>query len=581
MTLKTQFSYGCFNLRQPFLFIIVFVLFFFQSCSEKAPIDELEKTLIDVNGIEVSVNEFQSRYVRRLIQTGQNDTKTGRYLFLNELIDNLVLADKSNERDLLDDPIYLKALKYRERKSMIDYYFIDEMDKLIDTPTDEEVRMAYAKKQRKVYVRQLFSINEADLREPYQRLENGESFVDVANDYFETQQYDSLAGYLGPVTYFGVDDAFAEAAFSTNQGEYSKPVRSLFGYHIVYVEFIEFPAILAEDEYQVRKPGISSQVKLRKQRLVSNSYVRDLMSTLLVEVDVENLKILRESIGNMSEDQIINATENIEQESNFWDDQRIGSLSESLDNNTILATYLLKGERLEFTFQDYLEWLPYLPFNESKNRTGASLGRALRNEVFYQLADQEEYSNDERVVREVQSRGYDVLSQLYQTELAIEAVSDTTSIEVPSSFKQRLISNKVVQIRASYWKIPVANVKEAEEIKADINSGGLPISYDNYKNIEYRIIDPTNTDYTLVRKGVIGMPVIANSASEGWMVFKLVERDVEDVNIETRVGNLETRYKVYDRINSEVEMLREQATIKVDTLLFDEIYELNKKKETE
>ncbi len=305
------------------------------------------------------------------------------------------------------------------------------------------------------------------------------------------------------------------------------------------------------------------------------------MSTLLVEVDVENLKILRESIGNMSEDQIIDATENIEQESNFWDDQRIGSLSESLDNNTILATYLLKGERLEFTFQDYLEWLPYLPFNESKNRTGASLGRALRNEVFYQLADQEEYSNDERVVREVQSRGYDVLSQLYQTELAIEAVSDTTSIEVPSSFKQRLISNKEVQIRASYWKIPVANVKEAEEIKADINSGGLPISYDNYKNVKYRIIDPTNTDYTLVRKGVIGMPVIANSASEGWMVFKLIERDVEDVNIETRVGNLETRYKVYDRINSEVEMLREQATIKVDTLLFDEIYELNKKKETE
>lgn len=568
-------------MRQPFLFIIVLALFFFQSCSEKPPIDELEKTLIDVNGIEVSVNEFQSRYVRRLIQTGQNDTKIGRYLFLNELIDNLVLANKSNERNLLDDPIYLKALEYKEQKSMIDYYFIDQMDKLIEAPTDEEVRMAYAKKERKVYVRQLFSINEADLMEPYQRLENGVSFVDVANDYFETQQYDSLAGYLGPVTYFGVDDAFAEAAFSTNQGEYSKPVRSLFGYHIVYVEFIEFPAILAEDEYQVRKSGISSQVKLRKQRLVSNSYVRDLMSTLLVEVDVENLKNLRESIDNMSEDQIIDATENIEQESNFWDDQRIGSLSESLDNNTILATYLLKGERLEFTFQDYLEWLPYLPFNESKNRTGASLGRALRNEVFYQLADQEEYSYDERVVREVQSRGYDVLSQLYQTELAIEAVSDTTSIEVPSSFIERLINNKEVQIRARYWKISVATVKEAEEIKNDINSGGLPISYDNYENVEYRIIDPTNSDYTLVRKGVVGMAVIANSAAESWMVFKLIERDVEDVNIETRVGNLETRYKVYNRINSEVEQLREQATIKVDTLLFDEIYELNKKKETE
>lgn len=578
---KLLFECGCFNLRQPFFFLVVISLITIQSCSDKKTVDELSQTLFEVNGIEMSVNDFQSKYVRRLINTGQNDTKSGRYQFMNELIDNLVLADKSDEKNVLDDPIYLKALEYQERKSMIDYYFIDRMDERISPPSDEEVRRAYAKKQRKVYVRQLFSINESDLNEPYQRLENGEDFVDVANDYFETTEYDSLAGYLGPITYFGVDDAFAEAAYSTNQGEYSKPVRSLFGYHIVYVEYIEFPAMLTEDGYKFAKPGISSQVKLRKQRLVSNSYVRDLMSTLLVEVEEENLKMLRESIGNMSADQIIDATQEIEQESNFWDDQRIGSLSESFDRSTVLATYLLKGERVDFTFDDYLIWLPYLPFNESKNRTGASLGRALRNEVFYQLAEQEDYSTDDRVENEVRNRGYDVLSELYQTELAIEAVSDTTSLEVPASFRERLIRNKQVQIRASYWKIPVASVKEAEEIKDDINAGTLPLSYDTYSEIDYRIIDPTNNDYSLVRKGIIGMPVIANSATEGWMVFHLNERDTEDVNIETRVGNLETRYKVFNRINNEVEMLREKAIIKVDTLLFDKIYELKKNRESE
>lgn len=572
---------GCFKLKQPFFFILGLVFLFSLSCSEQVNQDELDQTLIEVNGIEISVDNFQSRYIRRLIQTGQNDTKVGRYQFMNELIDKLVLADKSNEKGLLDDPIYLKALEYQERKSMIDHYFVDRMDELIEAPTDDEVRLAFAKKQRKVYVRQLFSIREADLRGPYQRLENGDDFVDVANDYFETAEYDSLAGYLGPVTYFGVDDAFAEAAFSINQGEYSKPIRSMFGYHIVYVEYIEFPAMLAEDEYQLRKPGISSQVKLRKQRLVSNSYVRDLMSTLLVEVDAENLKKLRESIANMSEDQILDATENQEQESNFWDDQRIGSLSESLDRSTILATYLLKGERAEFTFEDYLKWLPYLPFNESRNRTGASLGRALRNEVFYQLADQEDYSNNEHVINEVTNRGYDVLSELYQIELAREAVSDTNSIEVPISFRERLIRNKQIQIRASYWKIPVASVQEAKEVKEDINSGGIPISYDDYVKIDYQIIDPTNNDYSLVRNGLIGLPTIANSSSEGWMVFNLIERDAQDITNLTRVGNLETRYKVFNKINSEVERLRQEASIKVDTLLFDEVYELNKRKKSE
>lgn len=581
MSLKLLLEYGCFNLRQPFFFILVLSLFIIQSCTDKKSTDELSQTLFEVNGIEMSVNDFQSKYVRRLIQTGQNDTKAGRYRYLNELIDNLVLADKSDEKGLLDDPIYLKALEYQERKSMMDYYFIDRMEERIEPPTDEEVRLAFAKKQRKVYVRQLFSLKESDLEEPYQRLESGENFVDVANDYFETSEYDSLAGYLGPISYFGVDDAFAEAAFSTNQGEYSKPVRSLFGYHIVYVEFIEFPAMITEDEYQYRKPGITSQVRLRKQKLVSNSYVRDLMSTLLVEVDAENLASLRVSIGNMSEDQILDTTQEPEQESNFWDDERIGSLSQSLDQNTVLATYLLKGERVEFTFGNYLSWLPYLPFNESKNRTGASLGRALRNEVFYQLAEDEDYSGDERVENEVRKRGYDVLSDLYQTELAIEAVSDSTSIEVPASFRERLIRNRQVQIRASYWKIPVSTVKEAEEVKEDINAGGLPISYDSYNKVDYKIIDPTNEDYSLVRKGIVGMPVIGNSVSEGWMVFQLNERDIEEINSQTIVDNLETRYKVFNRISSEVERLRAQAIIKVDTLLFDEIYELKKEKESE
>ena len=581
MYLFSLLKSGCFNLRQPFFFLVVISASVFTSCSREAPVDELDRTLFEVNGITVSVNDFQSKYVRRLIQTGRNDTKAGRYQFMNEMIDNLVLADKSDTKGLLDHPIYLKALEYQEQKSMIDYYFIDQMEEQIDPPTDDEVRLAYAKKERKVYVRQLFSLREEDLTEPFQRLENGESFVDVANDYFETEEYDSLAGYLGPVKYFGVDDAFAEAAFSTNQGEYTKPVRSQLGYHIIYVEYIEFPAMLAEDDYQYRKQGIMSQVRLRKQRLVSNNYVRDLMSSLLVEVDAESLKSLRESISNISEDQILNATQESEQESNFWDDQRIANLSTSLDQNTVLASFVLKGERTEFTFGDYLKWLPYLPFNESKNRTGASLGRALRNEVFHKLAKQEDYSNDERVVNEIRKRGYDVLSELYQTELAKEAVRDTTSVEVPKSFKERLIRNREVQVKASYWKIPVASLKEAEAMKNDIASGGLPISYDNYTEIEFGIIDPTNEDYSLVRKGLLRMPVIANSPAEGWMVFHLNEREIEDINIDMLVENLETRYKVFSRINNEIEELRNQAQITVDTLLFDEIYELKKKRESE
>lgn len=395
---------GCFRLRQPLLFALILTLFI--ACKKETVHRDYE-VLFEVNGIERTVFDFENNYVEHLIKTGRNDTRKERYDFLNQMIDNLVLADAADERGLLDHPTYLGALYFQERKSMMDFYFVDEMGRLIDPPTDEEVRLAYAKKQRKVYVRQLFSMQEEELFEPYERLKNGEDFVDVANDFFETEEYDEFAGYLGPVSYFGVDDAFAEAAFSTNEGEFTSPVRTRFGYHIIFIEYIEFPAMLAEDDYQYRKPGISSQVQLRKQQLVSNDYVRNLMGSLSVEPDAENLSALREVILQLDGDEITNTSSTNENQTGQWTDNRLEELEASFDNETVLATYVFGGERVDFTFADYLNWLPYLPFIESKNRTGASVGRGMRNEVLFKIAEKEGYENDDRVVGKVKERGYE------------------------------------------------------------------------------------------------------------------------------------------------------------------------------
>tara|TARA_R110000868_G_scaffold368227_4_gene631271 strand:- start:2562 stop:4313 length:1752 start_codon:yes stop_codon:yes gene_type:complete len=579
MSIKYLVKNGCSFLRQPFFFIVVFIVLLTSSCENKALTDSDEEVLFEVNDIAYSVFDFESKYVEHLINTGRNDTKVERYSFLNEMIDNLVLALESKEKGNLDDPIYKSAVNFQKRKSMMDFYFMDEMDKIIEQSTDDELRLAYAKRQRKVYVRHLFSLKEADLFEPYQRLERGDNFVDVANDYYETSVYDSTAGFLGQISYFGADDAFAEAAYSTNQGEYTKPIRSLYGYHIIYIEYIEFPAMLTEDEYQYRKSGLKSQVRLRKQKLVSNTYVRDLMSTLLVEVDAENLKSLKEAILNLSSEQLLNTTQNDEQESDFWDDQRLNELEASLDNNTVLATYLMGGERITFTFGDYLKWLPYLSFVESKNRTGASIGRGLRNQVLFQLAENDNYDRDERVLHQVKKRGYDVLSDIYQYQITKDALSDEESVTVPESFKNRLIKNKQLEIKADYWKVIANDLNEAKEIKTDIDNGGLAISYDSYIERDFTVINPSESDYSLIKKAKLGVPTLAHSSEEGWFVLNLNERTINDIGNGTEVENLEKRFKVYRNVNNKIIDLREKAEIKVDTLLFNDIYDLTKKKE--
>ncbi len=563
---------GCFLWKQPFFFCLL--ASFAISCSNQEKIHRDYEVLFEVNGIERTVFDFESQYVEYLIQNGQNDSKVRRYAFMNEMIDEILLAEEASQIGFLDHPTYLGALTFQERKSMMDIYFVDEMDALLEPPTDEELRLAFDKKNRKVYVRQLFSMFEEDLVEPLNRLKAGENFVDVANDFYETTEYDSLAGYLGPISYFGVEDAFAEAAFSTYQGEFTDPIRSKFGFHIIYVEYIEFPAMLAEDEYQYRLEGLTSQVRLRNQSLVSNDYVRNLMSTLLVEGNSENLSSLMEVIQNIDSDRIVNTRQTQESPVERWGDRRLDELRASFPEDAVLATYVFGGNKTEFTFSDYLNWLPYLSFIESKERTGASVGRALRNEVLYKIADQKGYREDERVEDRVERRGYEILSELYQYEMTLDALADTSEIIVPRSFRNRLIDDKEFLVQAAYWRILAPDVRTAESIQKSIREGADPKSFENYLEQEYATIERTDKYYSLLDRGLLETPVISRSSVDGWMVLYISERNIELINTSTSVDDIETRYRVYDKVLTEISRLRSMAEIRIDSVLFDDIYEV-------
>lgn len=577
MTFHFHTNNGCFGLKQPLFFILIALLI--NNCSNQETTDRDNKVLFQVNGIERTVHDFESNYVDHLIKTGSNDSKKERFAYLNKMIDELILAESAGNKGLLDHPKYQNALKFQERKSMMDVYFLDQMSERIEPPTDEELRLAYDKKKRDVYVRHLFSLNEEELLEPYQRLKAGESFVDVANDFYETAFFDSTAGYLGKISYFGVDHAFAEAAFSTNEGDFTAPVRSRYGYHIIYVEYLTRPAMHAEDDFQYRKEGLTSQVRLRKQQLVSDSYVRELMESLDVKGNRDNLAALNDAIVSVEGDEILLTQNELEKGITIWSDDRLAALEASFPNEAVLASFVLGGERVDFTFGDYLKWLPYLSFEESKIRTGASVGRAMRNEVLYQLADKDGYASDDRVVKRVKDRGYEILSDLYQFKLTQEALADTHSVEVPDDFRNRFIRDRKVEIDTKYWKIPANDVEEARKLRERVANGDSPVQFDGYKAIEAKNMNFSNDDYEIIRKGIVNMPVVAHTKNEGWLVLNILEREVKELSTTTSVNNLETRYKVYENIYHEVDSLRSAATVVVDTTLFNDIYEVWKKTE--
>ena len=543
-------------------------------CTEPSYIDRDFLVLFSVDGVERTVYDFESSYVAHLISTGKNDSNNEREVHLAKMIDDILLANSAINKGLKNHPIYQAAVDYQKRKSMIDNYFVDEMDEKLEPLTDDEIRLAYAKKQRTVYVRHLYSKNKDEIQQAYDSLESGKNFVDLANKFYETLDYDSSAGYLGPVNYFGVDDVFAEAAYSTNEGEYSKPIRTRLGYHIIFVDHITFPAILAEDEYQYRKQGIESQLRLRKQQLISNDYIYELMSELDVQTNTQNLIELREIISNLDNNSIVQETVNPENSEVIWTDNRIKKLTNSFDGNAVLTTYELDGQLQVFSFGEYLNWLPYLSFQESKLRLGASVGRGLRNQVLYELAQKRNYDEDDRVKQKVEKRAVEILSELNQYQMSIQAIKDTTFLIVPESFRDRLISSKNLLLQAEYWKIPVSSMEEAMSVKNKIEQGISPIVYPGYQRVDFSSIDNSESDYDLVRKSLIETPIIASSSQTGWMVIQVNKREITEIDTETNVNNLQRSFKVFSKIQTELDSLRSQANIDINTELFEEMYKI-------
>jgi len=74
---------------------------------------------------------------------------------------------------------------------------------------------------------------EAKINEAYQKLQNGEDFAKIAMDYSDDK---ASAKRGGELPWFGTGrmvPEFESAAFDAKAGEYTKPFRSAFGFHII------------------------------------------------------------------------------------------------------------------------------------------------------------------------------------------------------------------------------------------------------------------------------------------------------------------------------------------------------------
>ena len=156
---------------------------------------------------------------------------------VQQLADQQMLADAAEKAGLEKSPNVELALKNQRRATLADAYMTDAMVKGI---TEEEVQKAYEAKFAKaepveeVRASHILVAEEAKAKDLKKQLDEGADFAKLAAEH-GTDGTKTRGGDLGYFVKEQMVPEFANAAFALEKGAISDPVKSPFGWHLIYV----------------------------------------------------------------------------------------------------------------------------------------------------------------------------------------------------------------------------------------------------------------------------------------------------------------------------------------------------------
>jgi peptidyl-prolyl cis-trans isomerase C len=529
--------------------------------SDDQPNDEY--TVATVDGEQITARWYRQTYFDFLVRSGANDTRGNRYLHLDNLIDIHLMAAEARRRGMAEDSLARVFFRRERKQALGGRFYEEELLETVDPLTDEEIRRAFSLWKSTVEVRHLFYLDPDSADAAYGRLQAGRGFLEEARDCYGLAEIDSSAGFLGPISYFMVDDAFAEAAFSLQAGEYSRPVKSRLGYHIIRAERVIRSPLLTESEYQTRKGGIGKRARIRKTRLAGDRFVRDYMEGVNVTVNapaVRALNVFLREAETHAERQPVPLTGS-EQDSDYR--------YSSLDPDAPLATYTWQGQERTFTLADYVFWLPTLPYAERRSRTGASIGRAIRNEVFAAEGERLGY-DDAQLERSVRREGALFLARRLRDQLRADTTVRPTEEQLREAFERFGLDQREL-VTADFWMIPAESVEEAERLRSAISAGADPAQYEGFTRLVNADLEMQSSELRyFVRQAPMARTTVVGLSDNRWIVLHVSRRESRTPDFEDSRPTLERRLQPYIAEYNLLRELRSAATMEVDTTRFEQ-----------
>lgn len=194
-------------------------------------------------------------------------TPEGQRRSLDYVVNIYVLAAEAEKQGLDKAPEVQKLLDFTN-KDLLARLYLDRMSKDLPAPSDKDA-LSYFEKNRdqyttpeSVHLHHILVETEKEAKTVLEKLKKGEKFADVAGKVSICPSK-SKGGDLDWLPKGSLVPEIEEAAFTVKSGQITGPIKSKFGYHVIFVEDRK-PA--QESTFEQSKDYIVEQLRFQSQQ---------------------------------------------------------------------------------------------------------------------------------------------------------------------------------------------------------------------------------------------------------------------------------------------------------------------------
>ena len=381
-----------FTFKKNKLIVLITSLLFIGFLTAWIPDKVEDKVVAKFGDNQITLKEYKIAYLQLLKQPKVFDSKELRKNFLDELIKSKLLTEEAKKEGLDKDELIVYRIDAFRNKCMRSEHFEKVIKPMIHID-EKDIEEAYLFTQEERRISHLFSTDKSTIDSIYQLLKNGASFDSLASVVFQDSVLANNGGDLGWVNWDQMEYNLAMPAYRLKINEFSEPVKSIFGYHILKVTGYKKKPLISRSEYELHRRKAKYLLENKIGEKLAFDYIDKMRKEAKILIYPDAVSLIEQKLTGILKRKPSQTDQMFEIQ---LKDDEIKSIEKNLwdEHNKIVA--IVNDKNL--TMEEFIGYLSFVPYQVIYSGIKSILDYIFRDYLITEEAKQMGLENDENVL---------------------------------------------------------------------------------------------------------------------------------------------------------------------------------------